>query len=307
MTALRIIFMGSPSFVVPVAEALRVSAHNLIGVYCRAPDNAGRGMKLRKVPVHEWADAHSVPAYTPLSLRKKEAQDELAALQPDLCVVAGYGMILPQAVLDIPTYGCINVHPSLLPRWRGATPVQRTIEAGDAETGVCIMQLDAGMDTGPLWDVQHGVKVEPTITAGALYDKLFEMGAAQLSSVIKSVVAGEKPTPQATEGVTHAGLIEKAEGAMNFNRTAAELERQTRAFKPWLDAWFSSNNQRIKVHAAAVGPATDKPARTLLPGNAVACGQGTSLILLTLQREGGKPQSADEFFRGFKANVGDVL
>lgn len=306
---LRIVFMGSPAFVVPVAEAVHALPHDLIGVYCRAPEAAGRNMKLRKVPVHEWAEANGVPVYTPTSLRTKEAQDALAALKPDLCVVAGYGMILPQAILDIPRYGCLNVHPSLLPRWRGATPVQRSIEAGDAETGVCIMQLEAGMDTGPLWDVQRGIAITPTVTSGELYDTLFRLGAAQLGSVISRVVAGEKPTPQADTGVTHAAKIEKADAQLDLTQPADVLDRRIRAFNPWPGAWFMvRGNQRMKVHMArAEGTTANAPGTLLDMDGLIATGNGTALRLMTVQREGKTAQPAAEMLRGFGAKVGEIL
>lgn len=305
---LRIVFMGSPVFVIPVLETLHASPHELVGVYCRAPDTAGRGMKLRKVPVHEFADAHAIPVFTPKSLRKAAAQEELAALKPDIAVVAGYGMILPQAVLDIPRYGCLNIHPSLLPRWRGATPVQRTIEAGDAETAVCVMQLEAGMDTGPLWHVSPRMKVPADATSDTLYDTLFRQGADALLSVIDRVIAGEKPTPQATDGVTHAAMVTKAEAELDFNKPADVLERQVRAFTPWPGTWFISHGTRIKVHAAAVGPASTAPAGTLLDiDGIIACGNGTSLHLTSVQREGKPKMDAPSFFRGFGIKAGDSL
>lgn len=305
---LRIVFMGSPVFVIPVLAALHNSHHQLVGAYCRAPDTAGRGMKLRKVPVHEFAESHSIPVFTPKSLRKSAAQDELRALQPDLAVVAGYGMILPQVVLDIPRYGCLNIHPSLLPRWRGATPVQRTIEAGDAESGVCVMQLDAGMDTGALWSVRRGVAVPPDATSDTLYTTLFQMGADLLLPVIDRVVAGEKPTPQAADGVTHAPMITKEEAQVDFTKPAEVLERQVRAFTPWPGSWFISQGTRIKVHAASVGPASTAAAGTLLDMDGlVACGNGTSLRLTSVQREGKPKMDAASFFRGFGLKAGDSL
>lgn len=305
---LRIVFMGSPVFVIPVLEALHNSPHSLVGVYCRAPSPSGRGMKLRPVPVHERAEQLDLPVFTPKSLRKNLAQEELAMLKPDLAVVAGYGMLLPQAVLDIPRYGCLNIHPSLLPRWRGATPVQRTIEAGDVETGVCVMQLDAGMDTGPLWSVSPRMTVPDDATSDTLYTTLFRMGAEMLLPVIDRVLAGESPIPQAQSGALHAPAVTKEEAQLDFTEPAEVLARKIRAFTPWPGTWIISADTRIKIHAATIGPANQAAPGTLLDTNGlVACGKGTSLRLLTVQREGKPKMSAGDFFRGFTVKVGDRL
>jgi methionyl-tRNA formyltransferase len=307
--SLKVVFMGSPAFVVPVAEVLRASTHTLAAVYTREPDAAGRGMKVRPCPMHEWALAQGIPVFTPKSLKKAEAQAELAALQPDVIVVAAYGLILPQVVLDIPRYGCINIHPSLLPRWRGATPIQRPIQAGDAETGVCVMQMGAGLDDGPVWDVRR-VPITPTTTAGELHDSLFKLGADMLLPVIDRAVRGDAPTLQTDDGVTYAEKIDKAEAVIDFNKSAIEIDRHIRAFTPWPGAFFIARDVRVKVHHAVIAQplSTHQAPGTLLDDDGlVACGNNTALRLLTLQREGRQATDAPSFLRGFGVKTGEVL
>lgn len=304
---LRIVFMGTPAFALPTLQALH-DVHELVGVYCQAPEAAGRGMKLRKAAAHDWADVHGVPVFTPRSLRKQAAQDTLAALDADMFVVASYGLILPQAVLDMPRYGCVNIHPSLLPRWRGAAPLHRTVEAGDAETGVCIMRMDAGLDTGDVW-ARVTVPLPPRITTVQLHDMMAKLGADTLLQTLPRIVDGSlHATPQSNDGVTYAEKITKEEGRIDFNQPADMLDRKIRAFAPWPGTWLISHDTRLKVHAAEIGPATDAVPGTLLSDNGlVACGNGTSLQLQTLQREGKAATDAASFFRGFTAKVGDVL
>lgn len=308
-TKLRVVFMGTPAFGLPCLEALH-SRHQLIAVYSQPPQAADRGLQLRQSPVQRWAESKGVPVFTPKSLRKAAAQTEFASLQPDVAVVAAYGLILPQAVLDIPRYGCINLHGSLLPRWRGAAPIQRAIAAGDSESGVSIMQMAAGLDTGPVW--RHGtVPITAGTTASTLHDTLATLGAALILPALDDVMAGTlQPTPQPEEGVTYADKITKAEGALDFATNAAVLERKIRAFTPWPGAWFISQGVRIKVLQASVGPPQHQQAAcgTLLRADGlISCGDGTSLQLQQVQREGKAATDAAAFFRGFSVKAGMLL
>lgn len=300
---MRIIFMGTPDFAVPTLEALVAAGHEVVAAYSQPPRPAGRGKKLQPSPVHLAAQAHGIEVRTPVSLKGPEEQAALASLAADVAVVAAYGLILPQAVLDTPRYGCLNVHGSLLPRWRGAAPVQRAILAGDARTGVTIMQMERGLDTGPML-----AKVETTVdgkTAGALTDELAEKGAALMIEVL-SDLDGFAPVTQPEEGVTYAHKIDKAESRLAFSRPAVEVERQVRAFAPTPGAYFELDGERYRVLSAAVIDGSGTPGLTLDDALAVACGGGAIRPTL-IQRAGRPAMDAASLLRGRAIPAGTMI
>ncbi len=302
---MKIVFMGTPDFSVPVLQAL-AEHHQVICVYCQPPRPAGKGMKLRPSPVQVKAESLGIPVRTPKSLKSVEEQQSFADLQADVAVVCAYGLILPQAVLDAPKLGCINVHASLLPRWRGAAPIQRAIEAGDTRSGVTIMQMDAGLDTGDM--LLHGtVEITPQTTAQMLHDQLSVLGADLIVRVLENIPT---PQPQPEEGVTYAHKLSKAEALINWNLPADVIERQIRAFNPFPGAYFICRGERIKVFEATVEPPTDTAIMhgfVLDDELLVGCGEGTALRLKTVQREGKRPTSAQDFLRGFELKKGAPL
>ena len=296
---MRIVFAGTPEFAVPcLAAAAR--HHEVVAVYTQPDRPAGRGRGLTASPVKQAALAQGLPVYQPLSLRDAQAQAELAALKPDLMVVVAYGLILPQAVLDIPTHGCWNVHASLLPRWRGAAPIQRAIQAGDSHSGVCLMQMEKGLDTGPVL-LEQSLALAADETGGSLHDKLSAMGAQVLADGLGLLRAGLRPVarPQPAEGVEYAHKLDKAEARLDWASDAQVLERQVRAFNPWPVAEAQLAGERVRIHAAVAVPGVPgMPAGSVLAatkaGIDIACGQG-ALRLLTVQREGGKLVSAADY------------
>ncbi len=302
---MRIVFMGTPQFAVPVLEALADAGHQIVACYSQPPRRAGRGKALTPSPVHSRAEAMGVPVLTPVTLRDAEAQAAFAAHDADVAVVAAYGLILPRAVLSAPRLGCLNVHASLLPRWRGAAPIQRAILAGDAETGVGIMQMEAGLDTGPV-RVEKRTPVAGK-TAGDLTAELAALGAAAMVEVLADPDA-YPPVAQANEGVIHAAKIDKAEARLDFTGQATQAERQVRAFNPAPGAFFEVNGERIRVLAADAveGKA---PAGTVVahPGGfAVGCGEGL-LVPTLVQRAGRAAMTPAELLRGFAILEGTNL
>ena len=296
---MKIVFAGTPDFAVP---SLRAAArhHEVVAVYTQPDRPAGRGRGLMPSPVKLEAIARGIPVHQPQTLRDAQAQEVLRALQPDLMIVVAYGLILPRAVLDIPTYGCWNVHASLLPRWRGAAPIQRAIEAGDAETGVCLMQMEAGLDTGPVL-LSQSMAISDVDTGGQLHDRLAEQGAQVLSDGLGLLRAGLKPIaqPQPEQGVTYAHKLDKAEARLDWNQAAEALARRVRAFNPWPVAEAELQGERVRIHGAvAVEQDHGKAPGTLLAasrdGIDVACGQGI-LRLRVVQREGGKAITAADY------------
>jgi methionyl-tRNA formyltransferase len=265
---MNIIFMGTPPFAVPTLDALVAAGHRIVAVYTRAPQPAGRGKALAKSAVHLRAEALDIPVRTPATLRDAAAQADFAALGADVAVVAAYGLLLPQAVLDAPARGCLNVHASLLPRWRGAAPIQRSILAGDAETGVTIMAMEAGLDTGPMI-LAEAVPVA-TKTAGELTHELAALGARLMVEALAGSLAAN---PQPAEGVTLAPKISKAEARLDFTQPATTLERAVRAFNPAPGAWCEIAGERIKILAAHVAPPKLAPGH-IGPGLAIGTGDG---------------------------------
>lgn len=304
---LRLIFMGSPAFAVPALQAL-AAAHDVIAVYCQPPKPAGRGLALSPCPVQLAAELLHIPVFTPCSFKKEpESIEVFAAHQADLAVVAAYGLILPPAVLAVPRYGCVNIHASLLPRWRGAAPLQRAIEAGDSETGVAIMQMEAGLDTGPVWRMA-ATPITATTTLPQLHDAMAALGAQEIMAALPAIIAGEKPTPQPEEGVTYAAKITREEGAINWHDEAATIERRLRAFTPWPGLYFMFRGLRVKLLAATVAePTGGEPGTLLTKQGIIACGNGTALQLLTVQPEGKPKQSFADFINGQHLKPGDSL
>ncbi|ACF53283.1 methionyl-tRNA formyltransferase [Stenotrophomonas maltophilia] len=296
---MRIVFAGTPEFAV---SSLRAAArhHEVVAVYTQPDRPAGRGRGLAPSPVKLEAVARGIPVYQPESLKDEAAQQQLRDLQPDLMVVVAYGLILPKAVLAIPTHGCWNVHASLLPRWRGAAPIQRAIQAGDTKTGVCLMQMEAGLDTGPVL-LHQELPIATTDTGGQLHDKLAELGAQVLSDGLGLLRAGIKPVarPQPEQGVTYAHKLDKAEARLDWVLDAGALARTVRAFNPWPIAEASLAGERVRIHGAvaldlAHGQAPGTVLAASRDGIDIACGQG-ALRLRVLQREGGKAITAADY------------
>ncbi|SFP71363.1 methionyl-tRNA formyltransferase [Pseudomonas borbori] len=309
--SLRIVFAGTPEFAAEHLRALLDSPHQLVAVYSQPDRPAGRGQKLAASPVKQLAVANAIPVYQPASLRTEEAQAELAALKPDLLVVVAYGLILPQAVLDIPRLGCINSHASLLPRWRGAAPIQRAIEAGDPESGVTVMQMEAGLDTGPML-----LKVRTPITAddtgGSLHDRLARLGPQAVIQAIAGLAAATLHGEVQDDGLaTYAHKLNKDEARLDWTRPAVQLERLIRAFQPWPICHSTLNGEALKVHAAELGEGSGAPGTILAAdkqGLTVACGQG-ALRLTRLQLPGGKALDFRELYNSRREQfaVGLVL
>jgi len=296
---MRIVFAGTPEFAVP---SLRVAArqHEVVAVYTQPDRPAGRGRGLAASPVKLEAIARGIPVLQPETLRDAASQDALRRIAPDLIVVVAYGLILPRAVLGIPQYGCWNVHASLLPRWRGAAPIQRAIQAGDAGTGVCLMQMEAGLDTGPVL-LARTTDIGADETGGRLHDRLAELGAQVLADGLGLLRAGVHPVPwpQPAEGVTYAHKLDKAEARLDWNRPAAELARTVRAFDPWPVAEAIVAGERLRIHGAvAIDEVHAAAPGTLLrashDGIDIACGVG-ALRIRVLQREGGKAITAADY------------
>ncbi|MBR3913075.1 MAG: methionyl-tRNA formyltransferase [Alphaproteobacteria bacterium] len=299
---MKVVFMGTPDFAVPVLEKL-AEKHQIVCVYTQPPRPAGKGYKLTPSPVHQKAEEFGISVRTPVSLRKSEEQQAFADLQADVAVVCAYGLILPQAILDAPKKGCINIHASLLPRWRGAAPIQRAIQAGDTQSGVTIMQMDAGLDTGDMLLVET-CPIQSDTTAQMLHDTLSEMGARL---IIQALDLDLKPIAQPTEGITYAEKIQKSEALINWNLSATQICRNIMAFNPYPTAYTLYKGERIKIFTAvAMDEITDKSAGTILDEDLkIACGNGTVLKVLTLQRAGKKMMSASDFMKGNSLTVGE--
>ena len=310
---MKLAFLGTSEFAVPALRALVDAGHEVIAVYTRAPKPAGRGQQERRTPVHELALRLGLPVRTPKSLRNEEEAQAFEALDLDAAVVVSYGHILPKRFLDAPVLGCINIHGSLLPRWRGAAPIHRAILAGDAETGVTTMRMDEGLDTGAMLLAER-TPISAADTAETVHDRLAELGARLIVSTLDGLLAKTlEAVPQSEAGVTYAHKLGKEEGALDWRRPAAELERKVRAFDPWPGTWFDvateSGSERIKVLAAGLALAGGMPGTVSVGRDGfpvVACGIG-GLKLLRLQRAGKSAQSADAFLRGFALAAGTVL
>ncbi len=292
---MRIVFMGTPDFSVPVLQALVDAGHDIACVYCQPPRPAGRGKKDRLTPVHAHAETLGLPVRHPTSLKTAEAQAAFAALNADVAVVVAYGLILPQAILDAPAKGCLNIHASLLPRWRGAAPIHRAIMAGDTQTGVCIMQMDAGLDTGDVL-ARKSTPIAAEETTAVLHDRLSLLGASEITSALAQL-GTLTPVPQAAEGVTYAHKIDKAEARIDWSQPAEIIDRKIRGLSPFPGAWCQSGDERLKLLASRLAEGQG-PAGTVLDGLTIACGSG-AVEVLKAQRHGKRAMETAELLLGF--------
>jgi methionyl-tRNA formyltransferase len=294
----KIVFMGSPDFSLPSLRVLREN-YPVVGVVTQPDRAAGRGRELRLPPVKKLALEMEIPVIQPEKLRLPEAMEQLRAWAPDLIVVAAFGQILRQEVLNLPKFGCINVHASLLPRWRGAAPINAAILHGDKETGVTVMKMDAGLDTGPILS-QRSVRIQPGETAGSLSGKLSALGADLLINTLPGYLAGEiEPSPQPEDGVTYAPILKKEDGLLDFSRPAEELERKVRAFNPWPGTYLEWNGNLLKVHHASIGLGTMRQGeRGIYLGLPVIGTADGLLVLAEVQPAGKKSMSGKAFLAG---------
>lgn len=303
----RIVFMGTPDFAVPTLQAL-IASHEVIGVVTQPDRPAGRSRQLQPSPVKQVALAAGIPVFQPEKLRRAEAIAELQQWQPDVYVVAAFGQILPQAVLDIPAFGSINVHASLLPRWRGAAPIQAAVRAGDAETGVTIMQMDAGLDTGPML-AQRAIPIAADETGQSLHDKLAALGPALLLDTLPRYLSGVlQPQPQPDDGVTYAPQINKEDGSLDWTQPALVIERLVRAFTPWPGTYTFWDGQLLKIVSGAAGSGQAEPGHVIETRDGIAVGTGDGLYYpAQVQLAGRKALPTPEFVRGQPGWVGSVL
>ncbi|WP_368911950.1 methionyl-tRNA formyltransferase [Taklimakanibacter deserti] len=302
--------MGTPDFAVPTLAALIEAGHEIAAVYSQPPRPAGRGMAERLTPVHHYALTHNLEVHTPLSLKSAEEQKAFAGLAADAAIVVAYGLILPKPILDAPRKGCFNVHASLLPRWRGAAPIQRAIMAGDAETGITIMRMAEGLDTGPIC-LQGRGPILPSTTAGQLHDSLMHMGAALMVEALKKLKRGGLDcSAQPDQGVTYAQKIDKAESEIDFARPAIAVRNHIHALSPFPGAWFllaqEGRTFRIKVHRCEVVEGQGEPGEVIDGELTIACGD-QAVRFLSLQREGKSAMGVKEFLRGFSVPKGVVV
>ena len=305
---MRVIFMGTPDFSVSALAALVEAGHDIAAVYCQPPRPAGRGKKARPSPVQARAEGMGLLVRHPVSLKSPEEQAAFAALGADIAVVVAYGLILPQAVLDAPARGCLNIHASLLPRWRGAAPIQRAIMAGDAETGVCIMEMEAGLDTGPVL-LRRQLAIGAGETAGDLHDRLSALGAEAITEALERL-EGLRAEAQPEEGVTYAAKIDKAEARVDWAGDAVQIARDIRGLSPFPGAWTMALGKRLKLLRArpVPVPGTGEPGEVLVSDRVLTVAAGSGAVEISeCQGEGRGRQSADAFLRGTPLPVGTVL
>lgn len=308
MTKLRLAFMGTPGFSVPALDAIVRDGHEVEAVYTQPPRPANRGKKETPSPVHLAAERMGIPVRHPSSLKTPEAQAAFADLRLDAAVVVAYGLILPKPILDAPKFGCLNIHASLLPRWRGAAPIQRAILAGDEETGISIMQMDEGLDTGPVL-LEEPVQILHRATAHDLHDELAHLGARLIVEALDGRATGSiRPKPQPENGVTYAEKLRKSEGRIDWSQDAATIDRQIRALTPWPGCFFEHSDERVKLLRALPGipERNAKPGTLLDDDGLVACGTG-AIRLQRVQRPGRGPVSGQDFLRGLRLSAGTVL
>jgi methionyl-tRNA formyltransferase len=295
---MRIVFMGTPAFAVPTLTEIVARGHEVAAVYTRAPKPAGRGQAERKSPVHLAAEGFGIPVHTPRSLKPVDEQATFAMYAPDVAVVVAYGLILPGSILAVPVNGCLNLHGSLLPRWRGAAPIQRAIMAGDTRTGVMVMKMDEGLDTGPVALVEE-MPIGAHMTAGELHDRMMVVGADLMGRALAALERGSLTfTPQSEEGVTYANKVEKSETRIDWSRPAQQIHNQVRGLSPFPGAWFMLGDTRIKVLHSTVVEGTGAPGTMLDDQLTIACGED-AVQLLEVQREGRSAMDAAAFVRGF--------
>ncbi len=301
---LRVVFMGTPDFSVPTLAEIVGAGHDVVAAYSQPPKPAGRGMELRKSPVHAWAEASGIPVLTPKSLKPEAEHDVFRAHRADVAVVVAYGLILPKPVLEAPREGCLNLHGSALPRWRGAAPIQRAIMAGDPETAAMVMRMDEGLDTGPVCLAER-IAIGPEMTAGELHDVMALQGANLMVHALAALERGSLAcTPQPADGITYAAKIDKAETRIDFTRPAAEVHNHIRGLSPfpgaWLEAGPTGKRERIKVLRSALvtSAATARPGTVLDRAPTIACGEG-AVRLVEVQRAGKRPMAGEDLLRGF--------
>ncbi len=301
---MKVTFMGTPDFSVPVLDALVEAGHEVVAVYSQPPRPAGRGKKERPSPVQARAEELGLTVRHPVSLKTPEALEEFASFGADVAVVVAYGLLLPQAILDVPQHGCLNIHASLLPRWRGAAPIHRAIMAGDTETGVCIMQMEAGLDTGPVL-LRQTTSIGAEETTAQLHDHLSQIGASAIVDALAHLDI-LVPEVQPEEGVTYAAKIDKAEAKIDWSAPAEVVDRTIRGLSPFPGAWCEIDGQRVKLLASRLVEGSGAPGELLDEALTVACGEG-AVQLLRLQRAGKGAQDAEVFLRGFALEKGAVL
>ncbi|HIF60137.1 MAG TPA: methionyl-tRNA formyltransferase [Rhodospirillales bacterium] len=305
-TKLRIAFMGTPEFAVPILEALVSVGHEIICVYTQPPRTGGRGQKEKKTPIHIRAEKFGINVRVPKDFRFKQQQRAFADLNIDCAVVVAYGLILPGVILTAPKLGCLNIHASLLPRWRGAAPIQRAILTGDEESGVTIMQMDEGLDTGAMLMVGR-VAITRETTGESLHNTLSEIGSSLIIKVLNALMEGKIwPTDQPEDGVTYAKKLERSEGHIDWRKPAEDIERLIRAFTPWPGSWFEVKGERIKILSAQVKNIDGVPGTVMDDKLTISCGVD-GLQLNTVQRAGKSPMTVAEFLRGFKLPIGTVV
>lgn len=301
---MRIIFMGTPDFSVVALDALTNAGHEIVAVYSQPPRKAGRGKKLRLGPVHQRAEALEIDVRTPSNFKNADDVQAFAALNADIAVVVAYGLILPQAILDAPRLGCLNIHASLLPRWRGAAPIHRAIMAGDTETGVCIMQMEAGLDTGPVL-MRDSIAISDTVTTGELHDCLAEMGGELVCQTLATLnqLSAE---PQLETGMTYAAKIDKSESRVDWAQPATSVSRHIRGLSPFPGAWSEIGGDRIKLLNCVVSGVNGSAGEVLDDHLTIGCGRG-AVQLTQLQRAGKGPMVGPDFLRGFPVKKGAFL
>lgn len=303
MSALRIVFMGTPDFAVPALKALHDAGHEIVAVYSQPPRPKGRGQQVQKSPVHLYAEEQGIPIFNPKSLKNAEAQDEFKKLNADVAVVAAYGLILPKAVLDAPKYGCINIHASLLPRWRGASPIQHAIWSGDPETGITLMQMDEGLDTGAVISMER-IAITDKTTSSSLHDELSALGGNMIVKAMDELAnnGALKSVPQNDES-TYAPMLKKENGKINWSLSAAMIDRQIRALNPWPGTWAEFEGKRIRILAAEISPAKGNPGEILdRHGNI-----GHGLKILKIQPEGKNAMDFSAAVNGGYLKVGGIF
>lgn len=299
---MRVIFMGSPDFSVTALKALHDAGHEIVAVYSQPPRPKGRGQEVEKTPVHQAAEAMGFMVRTPPSLKPQEEVDAFVALNADVAVVAAYGLILRENILNAPRLGCINIHASILPRWRGAAPIQRAIQAGDAETGITIMQMDKGLDTGAMLKIGT-TPIAADDTAETVHDRLSDIGGTMIVGVLADMPS---PTAQPEEGITYAHKLSKDESNIDWTQDAAVLERTLRAFTPWPGMTMQYKGEKLRIHKAEIVDQSGPAGQLIAEPFIVACGS-KALSILELQRAGKTRQPIDAFRRGFNVTIGDRL
>ncbi|MCC3861395.1 methionyl-tRNA formyltransferase [Pseudemcibacter aquimaris] len=297
---MRIAFMGTPDFSVPALKAIIEAGHDVVAVYSQPPSRSGRGKKERPSPVHAYANDQNIPVYTPLNFKSDNDREQFADLNLDVAMVVAYGLILPQEILDAPKYGCLNIHASLLPRWRGAAPIHRAIMAGDNETGVGIMQMEAGLDTGPV-HLEKRIPIGDD-TTGILHDKLSDLGAKAIVEVLVNL-SESTPTPQSDEGVTYAHKIDKSEAKIDWSRSATDLKNHIHGLSPFPGAWCDVGGERFKIHNVEVVNGNGEPGEMIDEPLVIACGDG-AISVKRAQRAGKGPMDVKALMNGFDVTIG---